>query len=53
MMPKEYRNKLIATGMLLLGLLLFVIVDGFVRYAPDENSETQNTEMVNETEIEE
>lgn len=53
MMPKEYRNKLITTGLLLLGVLLFTIVDGFVRYAPEEDTQKPNTEMVTDTEIEE
>lgn len=53
MMPKEYRNKLIATGALLLGVLLFTIVDGLVRYAPENNTEKPNTEMVTDTEMDE
>ena len=52
MLPKEYRNKLIITGALLLGVLLFTIVDGFVRYAP-ENNNTPGTEMVSDTEVDE
>ncbi len=48
MMKKEYRNKLIATGALLFGVLLFTIVDGFVRYAPEDN--TPDTEQVSDTE---
>jgi len=51
MMPKEYRNKLIATGALLLGVLLFTIVDGFIRYAPEENIDSPNTEYVSDTEM--
>ena len=51
MMNKEYRNKLIATGALLFGVLLFTIVDGFVRYAPEEDN-TPDTEYVSDTELE-
>ena len=50
MMKKEYRNKLIATGALLMGVLLFTIVDGFVRYAPEEPN-TPDTEYVSDTEL--
>lgn len=52
MMKKEYRNKLIATSALLFGVLLFTIVDGFFRYAPEDNTPTA-TEFVSDTEIEE
>ncbi len=53
MMKKEYRNKLIATGALLLGVLLFTIVDGFIRYAPEEDNTTPATEFVSDTEVDE
>lgn len=53
MMKKEYRNKLITTGALLLGLILFTIVDGFFRYAPEENNTTPATEYVSDTEMDE
>lgn len=49
-MKKEYRNKLIMTGALLLGVLLFTIVDGYFRYAPEE-SNTPSTEYVSDTEM--
>ena len=51
MMPKEYRNKLIVTGLLLLGIIIFTVVDGFIRYAPEENPDTQGTEWVSDTEL--
>lgn len=51
-MKKEYRNKLIVTGALLLGVLLFTVVDGFIRYAPEENA-APSTEQVSDTEINE
>lgn len=51
-MKKEYRNKIIATAVLLLGVLLFTIVDGFIRYAPEEN-DSPSTEQVSDTEISE
>lgn len=50
MMKKEYRNRLIATGALLMGILLFTIVDGFIRYAPEEGN-TPGTEYVSDTEF--
>lgn len=53
MMKKEYRNKLIATGAILLGLILFTIVDGFFRYAPEEDNSIPATEFVSDTEMEE
>ena len=45
-MKKEYRNKLIATALLLIGIMVFVTVDAYVSYEPEEN--TQNTEQVTE-----
>lgn len=53
MLKKEYRNRLILTGAMLLGILLFTIVDGFIRYAPENAGETPGTEIVSETEINE
>lgn len=53
MMKKEYRNKLIATGAILLGVILFTIIDGFFRYAPEEGNTPPATEFVSETETEE
>lgn len=53
MMKKEYRNKLIASAALLLGVLLFTIVDGFIRYAPEEDNSTPATEFVSDTEVDE
>lgn len=50
-MKKEYRNKLIATALLLIGMMVFVAVDAYVSYEP-ENVDTQVTEQVNDTEIE-
>lgn len=45
-MKKEYRNKLIATALLLIGIMVFVTVDAYVSYEPEDN--TQNTEQVTE-----
>ena len=47
-MKKEYRNKLIATALLLIGIMVFVTVDAYVSYEPEDN--TQNTEQVGDTE---
>ena len=33
-MKKEYRNRLILTGAMLLGIIIYTIVDGFFRYTP-------------------
>lgn len=52
-MKREYRNKLIATAALLIGIMVFVTVDAYVSYEPDENSGSQVTEQVNDTENEE
>lgn len=30
-MKKEYRNRLILTGLLLIGIMLFAIADGYFR----------------------
>lgn len=49
-MKKEYRNKLIATGALLFAILLFTIIDSFVRYVPEEGT-TPDTQYVNDTEL--
>ena len=45
-MKKEYRNKLIATALLLIGIMVFVTVDAYVSYEPEDNK--QNTEQVTE-----
>ena len=50
-MKREYRNKLIATAALLIGIMVFVTVDAYVSYEPEEN--TQATEQMSETEIDE
>lgn len=50
MMKKEYRNKLIATGALLLGILLFTIVDSFIRYAPEEPN-SPDFEYISDTQL--
>lgn len=47
-MKREYRNKLIATAALLIGILIFVTVDAYVSYEPDDN--TPGTEQVSDTE---
>lgn len=52
-MKKEYRNKLIATALLLIGIMVFVTVDAYVSYEPDGNSESQATEHMNDTEMDE
>lgn len=49
MMKKEYRNRLIITGLLLLGIILFALVDGYFRYAPEDNN--PGTEQVGNTEV--
>lgn len=53
MMSKEYRNKLIATGVIWVGIILFTLIDSYVRYAPDANNGTPATEQVSDTEIDE
>ena len=46
-MKKEYRNKLIATAILLLAIMAFVTIDAYVSYEP-ENADTQVIEQIND-----
>lgn len=47
-MKKEYRNKLIATAILLLGIMAFVTIDAYVSYEPENEGTTQMSEQINE-----
>ena len=47
-MKKEYRNKLIATAILLLGIMAFVTIDAYVSYEPENADTTQISEQINE-----
>lgn len=51
-MKKEYRNRLIMTGAILLGLIIFTLVDSYVRYSNDSQYNTEITEEVGNTEVE-
>lgn len=48
MMNKEYRKKLILTGLLLIGIIIFTLVDSYIRYTPEDNA--PGTEQVTDTE---